>query len=344
MITDLTELKNRPWYPFYPQGIRRQLESYVLPEIPSFRLLESSARYFPNSTALIYEPENLIVNYRELLGLCERFASGLQNKLGVKKGDKIAVYARNYPEFVIALFGIAMTGAVYVACNPLLTSEEVEYQLKDSGAKLAVTSDDLLPVLEGIVEKKSTLLERVIVFIRDQELKPPLLGLEAKKNYDPPCVAYSDVFSDRPFIRPAINPKQDLTAIMYTSGTTGYPKGVMISHYNVVSSTIIYQTAYTGKFSEFDEAGFIRCTNDPKDLTAGLGISDSIRHRFGAGRTALDPHAGLPGTIALSGHGRHDHLSPACLQYGGDARHGQKMEDRLCRGGTSNDGPAAFFA
>ena len=116
-----------------------------MPEIPSFRLLESSARYFPNSTALIYEPENLIVNYLELLGLCERFASGLQNKLGVKKGDKIAVYARNYPEFVIALFGIAMTGAVYVACNPLLTSEEVEYQLKDSGAKLAVTSDDLLP-------------------------------------------------------------------------------------------------------------------------------------------------------------------------------------------------------
>ena len=75
-------------------------------------------------------------SYRELCGLCERFASGLQNKLGVRKGDKIAVYARNYPEFIIALFGIAMAGGVYVACNPLLTSEEVGYQLKDSGARM----------------------------------------------------------------------------------------------------------------------------------------------------------------------------------------------------------------
>ena len=183
MITNLEEIKKRPWYPSYPEGIRQQLESYSLPEMPSYRILESSAKYYPNSTALIYEPENLIVNYRELLGLCERFASGLQNKLGVQKGDKIVVYARNYPEFVIALFGIALTGAVYVACNPLLTAEEVEYQLRDSGAKLAVTSDDLLPVLKRIIEEKRTPLETITVFIRDQELKPPSSQPGSKKKF-----------------------------------------------------------------------------------------------------------------------------------------------------------------
>ncbi len=266
MITDLAEIKKRPWYPSYPEGIRQQLESYILPEIPSYRFLESSAKYFPNSTALIYEPENFIVNYLELCSLCERFASGLQNKLGVKKGDRVAIYARNYPEFVIALFGISMAGAVYVACNPLLTEEEVAYQIKDSGAGLAITSDDLMPVLKSLLEKRGTPLERVIVFTRNQELKPALLGRK-EMTFKSPLVGFSEVFSDKSFTKPVIHPKQDLTAIMYTSGTTGYPKGVMISHYNVVSSTILYQTAYTGKFPEIDGSGYLLCANDPKDLT-----------------------------------------------------------------------------
>ncbi len=267
MITDLTEIKKRHWYPFYPEEIRRQLESYVLPELPSYRILESSAQYYPDSTALVYEPENFKVSYGDLFRRCEQFASGLQNKLGVKKGDRVAIYARNYPEFIIAIFAIALVGAVYVACNPLLTAQEVEYQLKDSGSQIVITSDDLLPLLKGIVAEKKTPLSRIIVFIRDQELKPSLLGRKVKK-YDPPTIAYSDVFSDQPFTQPEIKPKEDLTAIMYTSGTTGYPKGVMISHYNVVSSTLIFQTAYTGKFPEIDENGFIRGTNDPKNMTS----------------------------------------------------------------------------
>jgi long-chain acyl-CoA synthetase len=112
MITDLSELKKRPWYHLYPEEIRRQMESYVFPEIPSCRILESSARYYPQATGLVYEPENLILIYSDLCRLSEQFASGLQNKLKIKKGDRVALNARNYPEFLIALFGIAMTGAV----------------------------------------------------------------------------------------------------------------------------------------------------------------------------------------------------------------------------------------
>ncbi len=266
MIIDLNEIKKRPWYPFYPQEVREQMETFTFPEIPVSGLLESSAKYYPHTTALVYEPENFIVNYLELNTLCERFASGLQNRLGVKKGDKVAIYSRNYPEVLIAFYGLAMVGAVYVACNPLLIKGELEYQLNDSKARIIVISDDLLPVLKEVIEERSTSLETVIVFERDKEMKPPLLG-RAAGSYAPPFLKYSDVFSAEPPAKPGINTRSDLAGILYTSGTTSYPKGVMISHFNVVSSSIIYGTTYTGKFPELDESGFLKCTNFEKDLS-----------------------------------------------------------------------------
>jgi len=266
MIIDLTEIKKRPWYPVYPQEVREQMETFTFPEIPVPRLLESSAKYYPNTTALVYEPENFMVNYRELCSRCERFASGLQNRLGVKKGDKVAIYSRNYPEVLIAFYGMAMAGAVYVACNPLLIKAELEYQLNDSQARIIVISDEMLPVLREIIKENRTRLEAVIVFEREQEIKLPLLG-GTKGRYKKPFLKYSDVFCGEPLVKPEITPPTDLVGILYTSGTTSYPKGVMISHSNVVSSSIIYGTTYTGKFPELDESGFLKFTNFEKDLS-----------------------------------------------------------------------------
>ena len=264
--TDLAEIKKRPWYPFYPPEVREQMETFTFPEIPVPRLLESSAKYYPNATALVYEPENFLVNYRELCSLCERFASGLQNRLGVKKGDKVAIYSRNYPEVLIAFYGMAMAGAVYVACNPLLIKTELEYQLNDSKARIIVIPDEVLPVLRDVIKEKHTSLEAVIVFERDKEMKQPLLG-GATGTYAPPFLKYADVFDDNPPAKPEITPPSDLIGILYTSGTTSYPKGVMISHFNVVSSSIIYGTVYTGKFPAVDGSGFLKFTNFAKDLS-----------------------------------------------------------------------------
>jgi long-chain acyl-CoA synthetase len=266
MILDLAENKKRPWYRFYPQEVREQMETYTFPEIPVSRLLESSAQYYPKSTSLMYEPENFLVNYGELCSLCEKFASGLQNRLGVKTGDKVAIYSRNYPEVLIAFYGMAMVGAVYVACNPLLIKTELEYQLNDSKARIIVISDEMLPLLREIVKENHTSLERVIVFERDQEMKQPLLG-RATATYSLPFKKFGDVFSDEPWTKPEIEPQRDLVGILYTSGTTSYPKGVMISHSNVVSSSIIYGSTYTGKFPELDESGFLKCANHEKDLS-----------------------------------------------------------------------------
>ncbi|HYB19298.1 MAG TPA: class I adenylate-forming enzyme family protein, partial [Thermodesulfobacteriota bacterium] len=266
MITDLSEVKRQPWYRTYPQEVREQMETYTFPEIPVSRLLESSAKYYPKATALVYEPENFMVSYSELCTLCQRFASGLQHRLGVKKGDRVAIYARNYPETAIAFYAIAMAGGVYVACNPLLIKRELEYQLNDPQARTIVISDEMLPVVREVIREKSTGLQAVIVFERDKELKPPFLG-KAKGEYRSPFWKYADVFSEEPLTKPEISPQHDLITIMYTSGTTSYPKGVMSSQYNVVSSCIIYGTTYTGKFPELDEEGFLKLTNFEKDLS-----------------------------------------------------------------------------
>ncbi|MBI4965044.1 MAG: acyl--CoA ligase [Desulfomonile tiedjei] len=265
-VTPLDEIKRRPWYKHYPEEVKQQIDSFKFPELPVCRMLESSAKYFPNSTAIVYEPENLVLSYRELLFLSEKFASGLQNNFNVKKGDRIAIFARNYPEFVIAVSGIELSGAVYVACNPMLIQEELEYQLQDAGARLIISSDDMVPVLKKVMTGKRTPLQNVIIFERDKELKPNLL-LGDGGQHDHEFTAFSDLFSDAPFTRPEIDPKADLAAIMYTSGTTGHPKGVMISHYNVISSAIMYQTAFTGVFPELDEDGYLKSKNQGRDLT-----------------------------------------------------------------------------
>jgi len=267
MITSLEELKTRRWYKHYPEAIRQQRESYTLPEIPLYRFLESSAKYYPNSTAMIYEPENFIVSYKDLHELCLKFAAGLQKKFGVEKGDRIAICARNYPEFLIAHFGIIMAGAVYVACNPILIQDELVYLFKDSQCHIVIIADDMAPVLKNIIDAKETAVEKVIVFNRDTELKPALFGRKADRSLTPPFYSYGQVFSEEPAVMPRIDPEKDLCAIIYTSGTTGYPKGVMVSHYNAVSSALQYHCAFTGRFPELDEGGFTKLTNHPGDLS-----------------------------------------------------------------------------
>ncbi len=264
--TPLNKIKKRPWYNLYPGEIKDALETYVIPVVPLARFLESSATYYPDANAVVYEPENLLINYKELFNLSKRFAAGLINRFNIKKGDRIAIYSRNYPEFLIAQYGILLAGATYVAINPILIKEEVEYQLKDSNTKLAVISDDNVHIFKDIVHDKKTPLETVIVFTRDRELKPDFLN-GSENIFEAPFFKFKNIFSNDVYKEPEIDPIEDLAAIIYTAGTTGVPKGAMISHYNAVSSCISYYSVYTGKFPELSENGLLICNNFQKDLT-----------------------------------------------------------------------------
>jgi long-chain acyl-CoA synthetase len=266
-ITEYSDIRTRPWYKNYPNEIQEALETYQLPEIPLSRILESSAKYYSKSTALVYEPENLILTYQDLYKLCRRFSAGLVDRFNVKKGDRIAICARNYPEFLIAQYGIFLIGATYMACNPILIKNELAHQLKDSECKLAIISDDKLVVFQEIIKDRETELENVVVFSRDEELKPGLLA-ETNRSLIPPFFHFADIFLDRSVQTPEIDPKEDLAAVIYTAGTTSKPKGVRISHYNVVSSCISYYSVYTGVFPDLDSEGLLKSKNLHQDLTS----------------------------------------------------------------------------
>ena len=128
------------------------------PAVPLQRILQKTAENYPTNIAIAYEGKE--ITYAQLDSLSNQFAHALI-KLGVKKGDRVALFLPNIPQFIIAYFGILKAGAVVTAISPLHREREVEYQLNDSRAQTIVALDSLYPIVEKVREK--TKLKNVIV-------------------------------------------------------------------------------------------------------------------------------------------------------------------------------------
>ncbi|HUT80567.1 MAG TPA: AMP-binding protein [Candidatus Bathyarchaeia archaeon] len=161
--------------------------------------------------------------------------------LGVKKGDRIAILMPNCPQYVISYLSTLYAGAVVTAISPLNTLKEIEFQLKDSSSKILITLDLFLENVRAVRERSD--LEHVIVSSVADELSS-LKGffyknLIARKNLKPneTELKYKDVLKNGKDkeLKIKINPQEDLAALQYTGGTTGTPKGAMLTHYNLVS-------------------------------------------------------------------------------------------------------------
>jgi len=122
----------KPWFKFWPEGVPRNLD---YPDVPLGDLLKRTAEKYPDKIATVYFDKNL--TYRQLNELSDRFATALA-ALGVKKGDKVAIYLANMPQFVIAYYGILKIGAIEAAISPLYREREVEHQLKNAEAETIV--------------------------------------------------------------------------------------------------------------------------------------------------------------------------------------------------------------
>src|SRR6266705_85920 len=145
----------RPWVRHYEQGVPAQLD---IPDQPLTWLLDQTVSKYPGRTAIIYYGTKL--SYAQLSSLANRFATGLQ-KLGIQKGDRVAVALPNIPQFPIAFYGALRAGAVVVPTNPLYTEREMQHQLADSGARMLIMLDDFYPIVRAVRAK--TALEHVIL-------------------------------------------------------------------------------------------------------------------------------------------------------------------------------------
>ena len=234
------EPAEKPWFRFWPEGVHKYID---FPEVPLHGLLEDTAKKYPDHTAIVYF--NKTMTYRELDRLSDRFAAALDG-LGVKKGDKVAIFLPNIPQFVISYYGIAKIGAIETAISPLYKEREVEHQLSDSEAETIVVLDALYPVLQKVLA--STKVKNVVVtsmkeymplataFLGSLLKKIPSRKIERRSNVHVFQELLSKYGADRPKVD--INPKEDLVALQYTGGTTGIAKGAMLTHMNLVSNAV----------------------------------------------------------------------------------------------------------
>ncbi|HEY5673336.1 MAG TPA: AMP-binding protein [Malonomonas sp.] len=221
-------------------------------------LLEETARRFPHNDALVYPDRNLRLSYRQFDQLTDRIAKGLF-RLGVRKGDHVSIWATNVPEWVILQFATAKIGAVLVTINTNYKSAELDFVLRQSdsttlflvqGFKDTDYVDTLYSVLPALKKAKPGDFHceklpflKNIVFLGDDQHEGMLNYRELEKLGADVC---DEVLKD---LKKGLDPHEVIN-MQYTSGTTGFPKGVMLTHYNIVNNA--YNIGQCMKFSEID--------------------------------------------------------------------------------------------
>ncbi len=202
------------------------LKTLTLPD-----LLEYSCSKYAATPALSFS-DGIPITYAQMYSEAERIA-GILGSMGVKKGDRVALFSENMPNWGIVYFGISLTGAVIVPILPDFHSTEVENILNHSGAEIVFVSEKLYDK----VEKLNTGKGRTFIRINEFSLIPP--GTEKKD------ILKKSIFfeSDADFNpEKSIVSEDDTAAIIYTAGTTGYSKGVVLTHKNICSNVVASST------------------------------------------------------------------------------------------------------
>jgi long-chain acyl-CoA synthetase len=228
-----------PWIPSYPAGVRWDID---IQPMPVQQILDDAAARWPDRPALRFTGRR--IPYRELRALADRAAKGLQ-KLGVGPGVHVGLFLPNTPHYLIAFFGVLKAGGTVVNYSPLDAARVLEHKIEDSRTDLLITLDlaSLYPQMAGMLG--TTRLEHLVVG-NMEEMAPPgadLAPLKAGRRVETPAAdarqsSFAALLDNDGLFEPhAIADLAETIAVLqYTGGTTGLPKGAMLTHANLTAA------------------------------------------------------------------------------------------------------------
>jgi acyl-CoA synthetase (AMP-forming)/AMP-acid ligase II len=205
----------------------------VNPEVPFPHYVLQQAQQWADKPALIDGPSGRTLTYRQLTDQVQHVAAGLAQR-GLQKGDVFAIYSPNLPEYAVAFHAVASLGGIITTINPLYTADELAYQLNDADASYLLTTPQLLDAARAAAERAR--IREIFVF-GEAAGATSFAALLASEGAAPMV---------------EIDPREDLLVLPYSSGTTGYPKGVMLTHYNMVANICQFEALPAQDFTADD--------------------------------------------------------------------------------------------
>jgi acyl-CoA synthetase (AMP-forming)/AMP-acid ligase II len=224
--------RSKIWPPLVPRDIEA--------EKPVFEYFRDWAALAPDNIALRFYGRDF--TYGELEDAINRFAQGLLS-LGLKKGDRVALFMQNCPQFVISFFGILSAGGIVVSLNPMFKQAELEYEINDANVDILVALDSLYPQVEKI-RAEITLKHVILTSLQEYLPENPVLPFAAESLE--PSHSFSETIDFMHLLEKSPNEpvcnvndlEEDVALLQYTGGTTGLPKGAMITHYNLAYACV----------------------------------------------------------------------------------------------------------
>jgi long-chain acyl-CoA synthetase len=255
---------NRPWLKYRPQNVPKSIK---FDPISVHELIKLSANNFSNNVCVYHKSKEKKYTYRELIYISDKIANALF-QMGVKRGDRVGIMTSNCPEFIFCCVGIMETGAIVVPINPLLKEDDVKYIIKESeNMRIVFVHKANYRTIKKV--QKEIKIDNIILLQADVAKE----GTTSLEEF------IEGVNSIAPNID--LDPSENLAALLFTGGTTGLPKGVMLSHTNLVSCTLSY--LLMGGESEKEMENFGKTVNlSVLPLCHSFGFLVSVIALFGA--------------------------------------------------------------